>query len=57
MPSEKLPHIILRDKKQTFSYTPGSGRNTPYTPIKNREGHGAVLKQSLVQSLADLMHK
>lgn len=54
MPSEKLPHIILRDKKQTYSYTPGSGRNTPYTPIKNREGHGAVLKQSLVHSLEDL---
>jgi hypothetical protein len=54
MPANKLPHIVLRDKKQTYSFTPGSGRNTPYTPVKNRESHGALLQQSYIDSIANL---
>lgn len=54
MPSEKLPHIILRNQKNTSSFSSPLGRNTPYTSIRDKPSHGAILEQSFINSINEL---
>ena len=56
MPVEKYPHILLRDRRRTRSYTPPGRRIDvpPDTPLFDQRSHGADLNQAYQQALGAL---
>ncbi len=58
MPTEKRPHIVIRNKKETYSFTPRSGgRNVADVPFYNQTIHSAELQIAYNESIERLEHQ